>query len=58
MSNNENKARKEIEETKVLVDYLIHFQLDFNDIDNFSNKRVREAMEWQKGRGDETLYPD
>lgn len=48
--SNENRARKEIEETKILVDYLIHFQLDFNDILNFSNKTVRAALEWHQER--------
>lgn len=46
--NSENKARKEIFETQILVDYLIHFELDFEDEDNFTNKKVREAMEWYK----------
>lgn len=48
--SNENKARKEIFETQILVDYLIEFGLNFDDIDNFTNKRVREALEWHLGR--------
>lgn len=44
--SNENKARKEIWETQVLVDYLIEHDLDFDDISNFSIKRVKEALEW------------
>jgi len=41
-----SKALKELEETKILVDYLVAHDLDFDDISNFSDATVRRAKEW------------
>lgn len=43
-----NKALREIKETQILVAYLIHHDLDFDDIKNFSAKTVKIAVDWHK----------
>lgn len=45
--NKENKAMKEIEESVILTDYLIHHDLDFDDVSNFTQKTVKLAIEWK-----------
>jgi hypothetical protein len=40
------KAQKELEETKILVDYLLAHDLSFDLIENFSDYMVRTAKEW------------
>lgn len=46
--NTHNKALREIEETMVLVEYLIYHNLDFDDIRNFATKTVKQAVEWSR----------
>lgn len=41
------KAEKEIMETMILTDYLLTFNMDFDDPSNFTDKRVREAKLWK-----------
>lgn len=41
-----SKALKELEETKILVDYLMAHELSFDLIENFSDSMVRTAKEW------------
>ena len=41
-----NKAEKEIEDTQILVEFLVAHSLDFEDIENFSEKTIREARSW------------
>lgn len=48
--NRENRALKEIEESRILVDYLIHHDLDFENIKNFTSKTVQKAVEWHKDK--------
>lgn len=40
------KALKEIEETRILVDFLVAHDLDFELLENFSDQMVRRAVEW------------
>lgn len=40
------KAIKELEETKILVDFLLYHQLDFEAVENFTDQQVRRAKEW------------
>ena len=42
----QEKARKELEDTRVLVDYLTFHDMDFDDIGNFSDAMVKTAKEW------------
>lgn len=46
----QTKAMKEIEETRILVDYLLHHELSFEDENNFSDLMVRRSREWYDGR--------
>lgn len=46
--NNENKALKEIEESIILTNYLIHFNISMEDIKHFTSKYVKRAIEWDK----------
>lgn len=41
-----SKALRELEETKMLVDYLVAHGLSFDLIENFSDQLVRTAKEW------------
>lgn len=45
-----SKAQRELEETKILVDYLLAHDLSFDMIENFSDQMVRTAKEWNDGR--------
>lgn len=40
------KAQRELEETKILVDYLLAHDLSFDVIEHFSDQTVRIAKEW------------
>lgn len=48
--NQYNKAIKEIEESVALVEYLLHYNLDFNNIANFKSSVVKKAVEWKKNQ--------
>lgn len=51
MSNRKwNKAEREIQETMILVDYLTAHHMDFDDLDNFSERSVKAAKEWKGGQ--------
>lgn len=51
MSNRRwNKAEREIQETMILVDYLTAHHMDFDDLDNFSERTVKAAKEWKGGQ--------
>ncbi len=41
-----SKAQKEIEETKILIDYLLEHGLSFDEESNFTDQSVRLAKEW------------
>lgn len=41
-----SKAQRELEETKILVDYLLEHGLSFELIENFSDRMVKLAKEW------------
>lgn len=41
-----SKAQRELEETKILVDYLLAHGLDFDDIENFTEQTVKRAKAW------------
>lgn len=45
-----NKAQKELNETKVLVEYLIHFHRSFDNIANFQDSVVKDAVLWYRGQ--------
>ena len=45
----QSKAIKELEETKILVDYLLAHDLSFDLLENFSDHMVRTAKEWDDG---------
>lgn len=45
-----SKAIRELEETKILVDYLIEHGLSFDMLDHFSDRMVKTAKEWNDGR--------
>ncbi len=45
-----SKALRELEETKILVDYLIEHDLSFDAIEHFSDRMVKTAKEWNNGR--------
>jgi hypothetical protein len=47
-----SKALRELEDTKILVDYLMDQGLSFDVLDNFSDGTVKKAKEWFKGRTD------
>lgn len=40
------KALKELGETKILVDYLIAHNMDFDNENNFTDAMVEAAKEW------------
>lgn len=42
----QEKARKELEDTTTLVDFLTFHKMDFDDINNFSDAMVKSAKEW------------
>lgn len=42
----QTKALKELEETKILVDYLIEHELSFDELEHFSDRMVRTAKEF------------
>lgn len=42
------KAEKEIDEDLLLIQYLEATEADFNDVKNFTDKKVKEAKEWKK----------
>lgn len=44
-----SKAQREIEETIILIDYLVAHDLDFDDINNFTERSVKLAKEWWDG---------
>lgn len=46
----QKRAEKEIEESTILVDYLLAFDKDFNNIANFTSKAVKAAIEWTKNK--------
>jgi hypothetical protein len=43
-----SKAQKELEETKILVDFLLAHELSFDLLENFTDPMVRRAKEWWK----------
>lgn len=45
----QSKAQRELEETKILVDYLLAHDLSFDVIENFSDRMVRTAKDWYDG---------
>jgi hypothetical protein len=45
----QSKAARELEETKILVDYLLAHELSFDLLENFTDPMVRRAKEWWKG---------
>ena len=45
-----SKALRELEETKILIDYLLEHDLSFDELDNFSDRMVRTAKDWNDGR--------
>lgn len=47
-----SKAQRELEDTKILVDYLLEHGLSFEDVNNFTDRQVRVAKEWWNGRDD------
>lgn len=53
--NRENRALKEIEESRILTDYLIHHGLDFDNIKNFTSKTVQKAVDWHRGNGQSSV---
>lgn len=46
----QSKAQRELEETKILVDYLLAHDLSFDVEDNFTDRMVRIAKDWNDGR--------
>lgn len=42
------KAEKEIDENLLLIQYLEATEADFEDVKNFSDRKVKEAKEWKK----------
>lgn len=48
-----SKAQRELEETKILVDYLLAHELSFDLMENFTDTSVRRAKEWWKDLNDE-----
>jgi hypothetical protein len=46
------KAQKELEETIILVDYLVAHALSFEDEFNFTEQSVKRAKEWFNGRAE------
>lgn len=59
--NRDNKALKEITESVILVEYLLHHGLvsdDFNDpswndLKHFTAKYVKKAMQWKQFENDQ-----
>jgi hypothetical protein len=49
----QSKAQRELEDTKILVDYLLAHELDFDLLENFTDTSVRRAKEWWKDLNDE-----
>ena len=45
-----SKAQKELEDTKILVDYLLEHGLSFDALDNFSDRMVKTAKEFYNER--------
>jgi hypothetical protein len=45
----QSKAQRELEETKILVDYLLAHDLSFDIEDNFTDRMVRIAKDWNDG---------
>lgn len=47
-----SKAQRELDDTKILVDYLMAHQLDFDLLENFTDASVKRAKEWWKDLND------
>lgn len=41
-----SKALRELEETKILIDYLLEHDLSFDVLENFNDRTVKQAKEW------------
>lgn len=44
----DEQAIREIQETAVLVDYLLEHGLDLEDVRNFTDSMVRKAVQWSR----------
>lgn len=44
-----SKAAREIEDTEILVSYLLAHHLDFDDPANFTDRAVKVARAWKRG---------
>jgi hypothetical protein len=44
----QSKAARELEDTKILVDFLLAHELSFDLLENFSDPMVKQAKHWWK----------
>lgn len=49
----QSKAIKEIEESKILVDFILAHNLSFEDENNFTDQTVSKAKKWWKELNEE-----